>query len=315
MKWQYYTNSFYDLWTAPSGIAHICWGVPYQGQTAGECTYSDFTSHVWEPAQNFLSDDFKGGGTNINAPPPGGGQRPVYCNLPNVAWIVPNGFWSDHPGLSTSHYDSTEFDLGPDWVAAIINSIGNATCVEPPGTPRNMGGMSPWNDTVIFVVWDDWGGWYDHVGAGLGSHWGCSSWGCGYTYGYRVPFLVVSEWTQSYVSGACGILGEPACGPLSNIDPYRHDFGSILAFIEENFNLPVGGINPGYLFADAYYPEQYASPPGLPLGDFFNLWQNGNGIPRPFGNGIAVAGPYPTSYFLNYQGPVTDPDNDVIDND
>ncbi len=67
--------------------------------------------------------------------------------------------------------------------------------------------------------------------------------------------------------------------------------------------------------ADAYYPEQYASPPGLPLGDFFNLWQNGNGTPRPFGNGIAVAGPYRTNYFLTYQGPVTDPDNDVIDND
>lgn len=165
LKWQYYTNSFYDIWTAPSGIAHICWGVPYRGQTAGECTYSDFTSHVWEPPQNFLSADFKGGGTNINAPPPGGGQRPVYCNLPNVAWIVPNGFWSDHPGLSTSHYDSTEFNLGPDWVAAIVNSIGNAACVEPPGTPNKMGGMPPWNDTVILIVWDDWGGWYDHVPA------------------------------------------------------------------------------------------------------------------------------------------------------
>ncbi|MGO9074252.1 MAG: alkaline phosphatase family protein [Terriglobales bacterium] len=32
-----------------------------------------------------------------------------------------------------------------------------------------MSGMPPWNDTVILVVWDDWGGWYDHVGAGLGS--------------------------------------------------------------------------------------------------------------------------------------------------
>ncbi len=95
-----------------------------------------------------------------------------------------------------------------------------------------------------------------------------------------MPFLVVSEWTQSYVSGACGISGEPACGPLSDIDPYRHDFGSILAFIENNFNLPVGGINPAYPFADAYYPEQHASPPEPPLSDFFNLWQNGNGIPN-----------------------------------
>ncbi|MGB0048305.1 MAG: hypothetical protein WBP70_12710, partial [Terriglobales bacterium] len=41
-------------------------------------------------------------------------------------------------------------------------------------------------------------------------------------------------------------------------------------------------------------------------------------FPQPaklFGNGIAVAGPYPTSYFMNYSGPVTDPDNDAIDND
>ena len=38
LTWKYYTNSFYDIWTAPSGIAHICWGVPYEGQPAAECT-------------------------------------------------------------------------------------------------------------------------------------------------------------------------------------------------------------------------------------------------------------------------------------
>jgi phosphoesterase family protein len=56
--------------------------------------------------------------------------------------------------------------------------------------------------TAIFVVWDDWGGWFDHVNpwiarrkGGTGGYSDCDpslgQWGCGYTDGFRVPFLVV----------------------------------------------------------------------------------------------------------------------------
>ena len=241
--------------------------------------------------------------------------------------------------------------MGPDWVAALINAVGNATCVDP------VTNQSPWLDTVILVVWDDWGGFYDHVGgAGLPAqadgkmgYANClfplsGSWGCGYTYGFRVPFMVVSAYTSNgYVSGACtqntqgqnngtccGQGGPNACS--QNAAPYQHDFGSILAFIENNFKLGIGNINStangggGYLFADAHAPEQWAQgSPYLPLGDFFDLWYGsfnynpnapGGPGPKSFGNGIQVAGPdnYNITYFKNGgNGQSEDPDNDAID--
>jgi phospholipase C len=375
LTWRYYTNAtatgdgIMGIWTAPAGIQHLCY--PLSGT---QCNSQYFTGannpygipNVIAPSQVFFSDAFTTpGGTNLP-------NQGTTCDLPNVTWIIPNGAWSDHPGGATSQ----NYELGPDWVASIINAVGNAGCVEPSGP---YAGQSPWNDTVIFVVWDDWGGFYDHVGSELpfgnglftnfdfgpqytgdkqsGTQSGClftavqgGNWGCGYTYGWRVPFLVVSKWTpDGYVSGACGAGTLNSC---PNPGPYNvHDFGSILAFIEDNFHLPVGGINStsdsgggyagtGYLFADAYYPEgQVTSGPYLPLGDFFGLYQYSenyssysnycqtNACPRPFDAIQCVVPTNPPSsysgnasnfcpgYFTGYTGPVEDPDNDVIDND
>ena len=60
--------------------------------------------------------------------------------LPAVSWITPNAPNSDHPGESS--------DTGPSWVASIVNAIGKS---------------SYWKTTAIVIVWDDWGGLYDHV--------------------------------------------------------------------------------------------------------------------------------------------------------
>ncbi len=359
LTWRYYTTSLMDLWTAPSGIQHLCY--PLSGMT---CNSSYFTGvnnpynipNVITPPQTFFADAFTTpGGTNLP-------NQGTTCDLPNVTWIVPNGNWSDHPGGQVS----TDAEFGPDWVASIINAVGNASCVEPSGPYE---GQSPWNDTVIFVVWDDWGGFYDHVGPELPfknlfpNFWfgdqytggpnaqnnnGCffqavqgGNWGCGYTYGWRVPFLVVSKWTpDGYVSGACTGVNCPNPGSIPG-PYYVHDFGSILAFIENNFNLLIGGINDtsdsgggysgtGYWFADYYYPEQFGTP-GLPLGDFFNLWWNSensvcpqqspnDGCPKSFEQIQCVIpngrdSNFCPGYFTSYTGPVEDPDNDVIDND
>ena len=63
-----------------------------------------------------------------------------YGTLPNVAWVIPDWEWSDHPSAGT--------DLGPSWVAAVVNAIGKGP---------------DWKSTAIVIVWDDWGGWYDNV--------------------------------------------------------------------------------------------------------------------------------------------------------
>jgi len=60
--------------------------------------------------------------------------------------------------------------------------------------------------TAILIVWDDWGGWYDHKPpATLPAPQG------GYQLGFRVPFIAVSAYT-----------------PVQLVDNNRHDFGSIV---------------------------------------------------------------------------------------
>jgi len=108
--------------------------------------------------------------------------------LPNVSWVMPDGGASDHPAFNTG--------LGPSWVASVVNAIGKSQY---------------WSDTAIFVTWDDWGGWYDHVAPTIYDS---------FEYGFRVPLIVVSPYAkQGYVSHV------------------THDFGSILKFVETTFNL------------------------------------------------------------------------------
>jgi phospholipase C len=61
-------------------------------------------------------------------------------NLPAVSWVMPTCGNSDHAGCDTNH--------GPHWVASLVNAVG---------------GSQYWDSTAIFVMWDDYGGWYDHV--------------------------------------------------------------------------------------------------------------------------------------------------------
>ena len=84
--------------------------------------------------------------------------------LPAVSWVVPNGAVSEHPpGLVSA---------GQDYVTTLVNAIMNGP---------------DWSSTAIFLNWDDWGGFYDHVappavdGAG---------------YGLRVPGIVISPYAR-----------------------------------------------------------------------------------------------------------------------
>ena len=293
LTWKYYTNSNGDIWTAPNGISHICepTGSPLQCQTG-----SDFSKHV------VLN------GATQNSP------QPILsdisnCQLQNVSWVIPNGDWSDHPGFISGTQSSMEIEGGPNWVADIVNAVGQSF--------NNSGGKCDYwkaQPTVIFVVWDDWGGWYDHMGAGYevntSSCWPiCQLWGEGYTYGFRVPLLVVSAYTQDgTVSGACGGMGQVPCP--NNVFPYQHDFGGLLAFIEYNFfgSDYIGQINPGYPFADAYAPEIVHDPSIIPLTEFFTL-----STPKSFETITTVNNSFTLDYFKNYNGPVVDPDNDAVD--
>jgi hypothetical protein len=296
-SWKYYTApsppTGNGLWTAPNSIIAIC--VPGPGSV---CTGSEWQNHVVLDSKNIL-DDLE--------PPPN--LTGIGCDLPAVSWVVPYGDRSDHPGFVPGQTDSKIIEGGPAWVAAVINEVGTTTCTD------NVNGQAVpyWQDTAIFVTWDDFGGFWDHVDpngtGGPGVKVLCQSWGCGYVYGFRVPLLVVSAYTPAgYVSGDTRTHGETF--------PYLHDFGSILAFIENNFLgfNAIGQINPQYNFADNFAPDYQPNPPNVPLADFFPIHQN---QPRQFQPIIlppAWQG-YDANYFLNYNGPIMDPDNDAIDND
>ena len=174
------------------------------------------------------------------------------CNLPDVSWVIPSGQNSDHPGSPTSVG-------GPSWVASIVNAIGNhAKCPN---------GEIYWHNTAIFITWDDWGGWYDHEAPTILS--GIQG---DYQYGFRVPLVVVSAYT-----------------PPAYVNNVRHDFGSILRFIEQNFNLSSLG------FADARSTTN--------LTGFFHLSQT----PRPF---LQIRAPLDANFFLNDKRLPEPPDTD-----
>lgn len=108
--------------------------------------------------------------------------------LPAVSWVIPSGPNSDHPGVSP--------DGGPSWVAQVVNAIGQSQY---------------WSSTAIVVVWDDWGGFYDHVPPQQLDYQGL---------GFRVPLIVVSAYAKKgYVSHT------------------QYEFGSILKFVEDNWSL------------------------------------------------------------------------------
>ena len=117
-------------------------------------------------------------------------------NLASMSWVIPDGNNSDHPAYSK--------DTGPSWVASVVNAIGESAY---------------WNSTVVIVVWDDWGGFYDPVAPPKIDKQG--------GMGFRVPMLVISPYTAFNSTGK---------SPYISQTPYG--FGSIIRYIEETFGLP-----------------------------------------------------------------------------
>jgi phospholipase C len=61
-------------------------------------------------------------------------------SLPQVSWIAPAGKFSEHPPASVT--------VGMEYVTSLVNAVM----------------QSPyWTNTAIFIAWDEWGGFYDHV--------------------------------------------------------------------------------------------------------------------------------------------------------
>jgi len=90
-------------------------------------------------------------------------------NLPAVSWLVTDDVDSDHPPSSAC--------VGENWAVNQINAV--------------MQGPD-WNSTLIVMLWDDFGGFYDHVPPPAVDQFGL---------GLRVPILLISPYSKpGYIS-------------------------------------------------------------------------------------------------------------------
>jgi phospholipase C len=107
-------------------------------------------------------------------------------NLPSVSWLTPAQSVSEHPPARVSR--------GQAYVTSVINAVMRS---------------KDWKSTAIFLAWDDWGGFYDHVRPPHIDRFG---------YGLRVPALVISAYARR-----------------GYIDHQTLSFDAYLKFIEDDF--------------------------------------------------------------------------------
>ena len=112
--------------------------------------------------------------------------------LPQVAWLIPRFNDSEHPPEPIGPVAQ-----GMWYVTRLVNAL-----MESPY----------WRNSVIFLTWDDYGGFYDHVQPPFIDAYG---------YGPRVPTIVISPYARA--------------GYISH---QMYDFTSMLKFIEVRYGLP-----------------------------------------------------------------------------
>ncbi len=175
--------------------AHVSWGYYVANGTEPDCEDGEMvctpeqqqagTPAIWNPLPWF--ETVRGDGDGANVRPLSELKHQLSDGtLPAVSWIVPDGRDSEHPPALVSD--------GQAYVTDLVNSIM----------------ASPdWTSTAIFLSWDDWGGFYDHVVPPVVDENG---------YGLRVPGLVISPYAKT-----------------GFIDHQTLSFDAYLRFIEDDF--------------------------------------------------------------------------------
>ena len=108
--------------------------------------------------------------------------------LPQVSWVIPSSPISDHPPANIT--------LGEYWVTDVVNAVMESQY---------------WQNTVIIILWDDYGGFFDTVAPPSIDTYGL---------GFRCPALIVSAYARA-----------------GYIDHTFYSFESTLKFIEWRFGL------------------------------------------------------------------------------
>jgi phospholipase C len=157
IDWKYYVTSGF----APDAEGKVIGSPTAQAQVPHKYTYWNplpaFPKVANDPEQNSRLVDTAEFYTDA-----------MSGTLPQVCWIIPQVTVSEHPPYSVR--------AGMAYVTGLVNAVMRS---------------SEWDHTAIFVAWDDWGGFYDHVPPPKVDQYG---------YGLRVPGLVISPYAkQGYV--------------------------------------------------------------------------------------------------------------------
>jgi phospholipase C len=185
-------------WTDLTYLLHsagVSWGYFVATGTQPDCASGEVicpakpqraqTPDIWNPLPGFQTVQEDGQLGNIQP------VQNFFTNaragtLPAVSWVIPNDANSEHPPSSVGR--------GQAWVTGVVNAVMRS--------PN-------WKSSAIFLSWDDWGGFYDHVrpptvnGQGLG---------------LRVPGIVISPYART-----------------GFIDHQQLSTDSYLRFIEDDF--------------------------------------------------------------------------------
>ena len=164
-------------WTDLTYLLHqhnVSWGYYLVAGTEPDCENDEAVScapvkqnaatpGIWNPLPSF--DTVKADGQEGNIQSVDNFYTAAKSgSLPAVSWVVPSGPVSEHPPGAVS--------AGQSYVTSLINAVM----------------ASPdWSSTAIFLAWDDWGGFYDHVPPPVVDANG---------YGLRVPGLLISPYAR-----------------------------------------------------------------------------------------------------------------------
>jgi phospholipase C len=115
--------------------------------------------------------------------------------LQQVSWVVPSQDYSEHPPSDTT--------LGMDYTTSLINAVMQS---------------SYWQNTVIYLTWDDWGGFYDHVAPPNLYESATAKTKVDYGFGIRVPAITIGAYVKAGM-----------------VDHSIYSFDSLTRFIEDQF--------------------------------------------------------------------------------
>ena len=153
ISWGYYVVNGTEP-DCENAAAVACAPVPQDAKTPG----------IWNPLPYFDTVKADGQLGNIQSVD-GFYQAAKTGQLPAVSWVVPSGEVSEHPDAPISY--------GQSYVTSLVNAV-----IASP----------EWSSSAIFLSWDDWGGFYDHVAPPVVDENG---------YGLRVPGIVISPYAKT----------------------------------------------------------------------------------------------------------------------